>query len=155
MWLTMWRARRARRFPFFTSASSCVSRMRTSASSGATKNTLSNTNSASASTFQPSCMRASRFMSQFHLAKNHLQNIGKSHHASFPAVTAQHDGKTLSAALHALKRNLQPRIFLQIQRRLYEISGALFTREVVAVDQRIQVQNTGDAALAILGFPDR
>ena len=48
MCATMCRAVRARRLPLAASGASCVSRMRTNASSAATKKALNNTNSATA-----------------------------------------------------------------------------------------------------------
>src|ERR1039457_5466973 len=62
----MCRAIFARRFPFATSASNCVWRMRTSASSAATKQAFisTSTSTTTASSFRPSWMNCVQFISQ-------------------------------------------------------------------------------------------
>ncbi len=141
----MCRAIFARFQPFAASASSCVSRMRTSANSAATKNPFSSTSTSTASTLSKITMAASRVMSQpssfsfsssspkifdyederedeeesfsqFHLAKHHLQNVLQAHDARFGAVAGQHDGQPMAGALHQPQRNFQPHVFVDKQR---------------------------------------
>src|SRR5450759_3765798 len=101
----MCRAIFARRFPLPMSSSSCVSRMRTKASSAATKKALNKTNATTASIFQPSSMSAFQFILQTHLAENRLEHVLQRDDADFTPFTVQHDREALPAPLHPAQRH--------------------------------------------------
>src|ERR1017187_907608 len=145
----MFRAAFARRLPFATSGSSCVSRMRTSASSAATKKPLSRTSTMTARIFSPSSMSALTFMSQTYLAKNNLENILQRHQSNFTPVAAQHDGEPLAAALHSAQRNFKPQILVQIQRRAHVIRQRLFQVQIRLEQQNIHDDKARDAAATV------
>src|ERR1022692_3020562 len=141
----MCRAIFARRLPFATSASNWVSRMRTSASSAATKKAFISTSTTTASSFRPSWMNCVQFISQssssscssssskklcfedqsedekekcssqFHLAEHEFQDVFQGHDAGLAAVARQHDGQPLARALHPAQCDLQPHVFLHEQ----------------------------------------
>src|SRR5262249_55791055 len=102
------RAILARRLPLAASASNCVSRIRTNASSAATKKPLNTTNARTARIFRRLSAKAFQFMSQTPLAEDELENSGQGDNSDFSLVAAEHDGETLAAALHALQRGLKP-----------------------------------------------
>src|ERR1700742_2244221 len=100
MFLTISRATRARRLPLAASASNWVSRTRTSANSAATKNPLSTTSARTATIFNPLSVIASQFISEAHLPKNELQDVGQGDDPHFASIAAEHDRQSLATALH-------------------------------------------------------
>src|SRR3954470_2951721 len=120
MFATIRRATFARRLPLVASASSWVSRMRTSASSAATKNPLRATKANTARIFKPLSVMASQFILELHLAENELQNVFEGHDADFAPVASQHHRQPQTAPLHPLQGDFQPQILVQIQRRAHE-----------------------------------
>src|SRR5450759_3612978 len=152
MCVRMLRATFARRLPFATSGSSCVSRMRTSASSAATKKPLSRTSTITARIFSPSSMSALEFMSQTHFAKNHLENILQRHQSNFTLVATQHDGEPLAAALHPTQRNFKPQILVQIQRRPHVIRQRFFQIQIRLEQQNIHDDTARDAEAFVARF---
>src|SRR5436190_23252943 len=89
----------ARRFPFATSASSCVSRIRTSASSAATKKPFITTSAKTARIFKPLSVNDSQVILELHLAKNELQDIFQAHNSDFAPVESQYQRQPHPAAL--------------------------------------------------------
>src|SRR5437870_1425299 len=101
----MCRAIFARRCPLEIGPSNWVSRMRTSANSAATKKPFSSTSNATTRTSVAQRMKASQRMLQFHLAKDHLEDVFQTHNPGFVFVARQHHGQALSASLHPLQRH--------------------------------------------------
>src|SRR5215469_4606606 len=114
MFAITFRATFARRLPLAASASNCVSRIRTSANSAATKNPFNTTSASTASTFNPSSVRVSPFISQAHLTKNKFQDISQRDDPDLPLVAAQNHRQPLAAALDSLQCVLQSQILLHI-----------------------------------------
>src|ERR1700676_2132433 len=100
------RAAWARRSPRIASPVSCESRMRTSASSAATKKAFSKTRTATARIFRK-IMAKVVLMSEIHLAKHDLENILQGHDAHFIAFAGKHNGHTLPRPLHLAQRGFQ------------------------------------------------
>src|SRR5215813_4992724 len=111
-------ATRALRLPCTARGLSCVSRTFTSANSEATKNPFTNTSSSKARTRNVIERKLAESILQAHLAKNDPQNVLKAEDANLPTIAREHDGQALSTALHAAQGDFQPKIFLQIKRRL-------------------------------------
>src|SRR5665213_705509 len=141
----MCRAVLARRLPFAASEASCESRMRTIASSAATKNPFSMTRSSTARIFSAIKMTACQFISnssscsssssssffcfedddedeheqdysQFHFSEHHFQNVLQGHNANLCPLARQHNGHALSGALLQTQRHLEPDAFVHKHR---------------------------------------
>src|SRR5580692_2165521 len=154
MCVTMCRAIFARRLPFATSASSCVSRMRTSASSAATKNAFSNTSANTARIFSAIEMAVFQFISQFYFAKHDFQNVLQCYDSNFLSVTRKNDRKPFPGALHPAQRDFQPRVLAEKQRGRHVPGNGLLQIQIVAEQQRADHEQSGDARTTVARFPN-
>src|SRR5262249_9420858 len=114
------RARAAWRWPRATSASSCVARMRTSASSAATKNPFNSTSSNTRKTFAAREMMRFQSMLQVHLAENGFRDVLERDDPDLAPVAREPDRHALAAPLHLAQRDFKAQIFVEINRRANE-----------------------------------
>src|SRR5277367_2501385 len=142
------------RWPDEARVSICVSRIRTRASSAATKNPLIRTSDSTASSRRRSPSSSFISGSKPHLAKNHLENILKTQDPGLTLMASQYDGQSLAAPLHALQGFLQAHFFVQKKSGCQVISDCFVKIQVRPVENRAEAQNPGNPSAPSLGAPD-
>src|SRR5579862_4248486 len=152
---TILRAIFARRLPLTANASSWVSRIRTSASSAATKNPFNTTSARTARIFSPSLVSASPFILKAHLAKDKFQDVRERNNSDLALVSAKDHREPLSAALHALQRRFQTQILFDIKSRAYEIRSGFACVGIRLIQDSYNAQDSRHATPAIARFPHR
>src|SRR5664280_363158 len=154
-WAIIWRATLARRLPRASSGPNCVSRMRTRASSAATKKPLKATSRNTAMILQLSSTSSFQFISEADFPKDDFEDVLQSDDSDFLSVPAQDHGEALTAALHSAKRRFEAEILIQIQSRAHVIRGCFVQGQVRLVEDGGHADQAGDPALPVLAFPDR
>src|SRR5439155_11599628 len=144
----------ARRCPLSTRVSSWVSRILTSASSAATKKSLSSTSAPTASSLSRREVTVSPGMLQIHLSENEFENVVQTDQAQFALVAAEDDAEPLTAALHPPQRLFQAHILAQVQSRLHVIASGSLHIQITLIEQRFQTHHAHNAATISFVLPD-